>query len=387
MVGRADTRGEMLEMPSGSPNGHVMISLRNVSKRFGTTGAPAVGDLALDVAEGQTVVLVGPSGCGKTTTMRMINRLIEPTSGTILVDGRDVMTQDPVELRRGIGYVIQSIGLLPHRTVFQNIATVPKLEGWDDTRIRTRVGELADIFQLSPELLPRYPAELSGGQRQRVGVARALAVDPPVMLMDEPFAAVDPIVRARLQEQFLEIQERLRKTIVFVTHDIDEAIKMADRIAILNVGGVIEQYAPPEEILRVPANEFVKEFVGAERGLKRLALIKVAGIEIEDGPVVAPGASVDAAKAEMERFGFDWVSVVDDGELLGWVDRPALDGSRTLADATPRPFSAYVTAQDSLRQALDSIVTSSTNVAVVVSEGQRYLGILTLDRLSQEITQ
>jgi osmoprotectant transport system ATP-binding protein len=385
MVGRADTRGEMLGMPSGSPNGHVMISLRNVSKRFGTTGAPAVNDLSLDVARGETVVLVGPSGCGKTTTMRMINRLIEPTSGTILVDGRDVMTQDPVELRRGIGYVIQSIGLLPHRTVFQNIATVPKLVGWQDERIRTRVGELTEIFQLDQELLPRYPAELSGGQRQRVGVARALAVDPPVMLMDEPFAAVDPIVRARLQEQFLEIQERLRKTIVFVTHDIDEAIKMADRIAILNRGGVIEQYAHPEEILRAPANDFVKNFVGSERGLKRLALIKVADIEVEEGPVVSPTDPVDEAKRAMARFGFDWVSVVADGELMGWVDASMLDGSKLVGDARPRPFSAYVTAESSLRQALDSIVTSQTQVAVVVTEGQHYRGILTLERVSQEI--
>src|SRR5205823_4902095 len=250
-----------------------------------------------------------------------------------------------------------------------------------------RIDELMDIFGLDPELKERYPAELSGGQRQRVGVARALAVDPPVMLMDEPFAAVDPIVRARLQDQFLDIQRRLRKTIVFVTHDIDEAIKLADRIAILNVGGVLEQFAPPEEILREPANEFVKDFVGSERGLKRLALIEVSQIEVEEGPVVAPSATADEAKREMERFGFDWVSVVVEGELLGWVDRPALDGARTVGEARPRPFSAYVTAHDSLRQALDSIVTSSTNVAVVVSEGQRYLGILTLDRLSREITQ
>ena len=368
-------------------DGRVMISLRHVSKMFAGTNRPAVGDLSLEIRRGETVVLVGPSGCGKTTTMRMINRLIEPTSGTITVDGRDVMQQDPVELRRGIGYVIQSIGLLPHRTVAQNVATVPKLVGWDDARIAKRVDELMGIFSLDADMKERYPAELSGGQRQRVGVARALAVDPPVMLMDEPFAAVDPIVRARLQEQFLDIQERLRKTIVFVTHDIDEAIKLADRIAILNVGGVLEQFAPPEEILREPANEFVKDFVGSERGLKRLALIKVSQIEVEEGPVVAPSATADEAKREMERFGFDWVSVVVEGELLGWVDRPALDGARTVGEARPRPFSAYVTAHDSLRQALDSIVTSSTNVAVVVSEGQRYLGILTLDRLSREITQ
>jgi osmoprotectant transport system ATP-binding protein len=281
--------------------------------------------------------------------------------------------------------VIQSVGLLPHRTIAENIATVPELVGWDRPRIARRVEELADTLGLDRPLLERYPAELSGGQRQRVGVARALALDPPVMLMDEPFGAVDPIVRARLQDQFLDIQARLRKTIVFVTHDIDEAIKMADRIAIMNIGGVIEQYAPPEEILRAPANEFVERFVGPERGLKRLALIDVSAIEVEDGPVVAPEASVEEATKAMAAFGFDWVSVVRDGELLGWVDEAMLEGRRVVSEAQPRKFSAYVTAQDSLRQALDSIVTSRTNVAVVVTEGQRYRGILTIGHISKEI--
>jgi osmoprotectant transport system ATP-binding protein len=330
-------------------------------------------------------VLVGPSGCGKTTTMKMINRLIEPTGGTIEVDGTDVMRQDPVPLRRRIGYVIQSIGLLPHRTVAQNIATVPALEGWDRRRTDERVRELAALLQLDEELLPRYPAELSGGQRQRVGVARALAVDPPVMLMDEPFAAVDPIVRARLQDQLLDLQRRLRKTIVFVTHDIDEAIKMADRIAILNIGGILEQHAPPEEILRAPANDFVEDFVGAERGLKRLALIRVADIDVETGPVVTSGDDSDRAHAVMQETGFDWAAVVDDGAIRGWVDRSMLDGVERVGDAGPRKFSAYVTADNSLRQALDSIVTSRTNVAVVADADDRYVGVLTLDQLSREI--
>src|SRR5256714_14563267 len=362
-----------------------MTSLRNVSTRFRGSRGPAVGDLSLEIGRGETVVLVGPSGCGKTTTMRMVNRLIEPTSGTITVDGRDVMRQDPVELRRGIGYVIQSIGLLPHRTVAQNVATVPKLVGWDDARIAKRVDELMGIFSLDAEMKERYPAELSGGQRQRVGVARALAVDPPVMLMDEPFAAVDPIVRARLQEQFLGIQERLRKTIVFVTHDIDEAIKMADRIAILNKGGVIEQYAPPKELLRTPANPFVENFVGPERGLKRLALIKVSEIEVEEGPVVSSDTPAEDALKVLDHYGLGWVSVVDDGELRGWVEPAALQGVSTVGEAEIRKFSAYVTFESSLRQALDSIVTSRTNVAVVASEGQRYVGILTLERITQEI--
>src|ERR687895_869681 len=268
-----------------------MISLRGVEKRYGREGGAAVHDLSLDIAEGETVVLVGPSGCGKTTTLKMINRLIEPTAGEILVGGTNVLEQDPVRLRRGIGYVIQSIGLLPHRTIRQNIATVPELVGWDHGRIHERIRELASMLRLGDELLDRYPGELSGGQRQRVGVARALAVDPPVMLMDEPFGAVDPIVRERLQDQFLEIQERLKKTILFVTHDIDEAIKMADRIAILNRGGILEQYAPPEEILRAPAGEFVEDFVGPERGLKRLALIPGCDIAVEDGPVVSSSST------------------------------------------------------------------------------------------------
>ncbi|HEX2240704.1 MAG TPA: ABC transporter ATP-binding protein [Actinomycetota bacterium] len=363
-----------------------MISLRHVSKRFAPEAPPAVKDLSLEIERGEIVVLVGPSGCGKTTTMKMINRLVEPTSGEIWVDGRNVMEQDAVLLRRHIGYVIQSIGLLPHRTVAENIGLVPQLLGWDRIRVNQRASELVDMLDLDRELLSRYPSELSGGQRQRVGVARALAADPPVMLMDEPFGAVDPIVRERLQDQFLEIQQTLRKTIVFVTHDIDEAIKMADRIAILNTGGVVEQFAAPEEILRAPANDFVERFVGMERGLKRLALIRVEDIGVEQGPVVAPTATKEQALAEMERFKLDWVSVVDSGELLGWVDRGMLADVASVAEVEPRLFSAYVTERSSLRQALDSIVTSRTNVAVVAKEAQRYAGILTLERISAEIT-
>jgi osmoprotectant transport system ATP-binding protein len=363
-----------------------MISLQGVTKRFSNSPEPAVGNLTFDVAEAEMVALVGPSGCGKTTTLKMINRLIEPTGGTILVNGRDVMRQDPVQLRRGIGYVIQSVGLMPHQTVARNIATVPHLLGWDEDRIKERTDELVSLFDLDPSFLGRYPGELSGGQRQRVGVARALAADPAVMLMDEPFAAVDPIVRARLQDEFLGIQQRLRKTIVFVTHDVDEAIKLADRICILNKGGVLEQFAAPEEILRAPANDFVEAFVGSERGLKRLALIKVADIQVEGGPVVTSATPADEARRVIESGGSGWASVVDDGELRGWVDLDVLADVARVGESQIRPFSAYVTAQDSLRQALDSIVTSRTQVAVVASEGQRYLGILTLARISKEIT-
>lgn len=362
-----------------------MIRLHHVCKRFAGSASPAVHDLSMEVQEGEIAVLVGPSGCGKTTTMKMINRLVEPTSGTIDVNGRDVMMQDPVQLRRSIGYVIQTVGLMPHRSIARNIATVLELMGRERGSVGERVEELAAMLELSPELLPRYPAELSGGQRQRVGVARALAADPPVMLMDEPFGAVDPIVRSRLQDQFLQIQKRLRKTIVFVTHDIDEAIKMADRIAILNAGGVLEQYAAPVEILRDPASSFVREFVGPERGLKRLALIKVGDMEVEEGPVVSAEATAVEALQEMQRLAVDWICVVDEGELLGWVDRAALAGTAKVVEAVPRRFSAYLTADSSLREALDALVTSKTQVAAVVWEGRRYRGVLTLERISREI--
>jgi osmoprotectant transport system ATP-binding protein len=363
-----------------------MISLRGVSKQFPSSSGAAVNNLTLDINEGEIAVLVGPSGCGKTTTMRMINRLIEPSSGQIFVGGTDVMSQDPVVLRRGIGYVIQSVGLLPHRTVEQNIATVPSLLGWDDARIAARVRELTALLDLDEEFLKRYPGELSGGQRQRVGVARALAADPPVMLMDEPFAAVDPIVRARLQDQFLEIQRRLKKTIVFVTHDIDEAIKLANRIAILNVGAKVEQYAPPEEILRAPASDFVSRFVGAERGLKRLALISVADIEIDPGPVVQITATREEAQRVMPGGAdSDWLVVLDGDKLSGWIDRRALDGATQVSDIKPREFAAMVTGGSSLRTALDIIVSTRTHVAVVVDDENRYQGIITLDRLTAEL--
>jgi osmoprotectant transport system ATP-binding protein len=312
-----------------------MISLRSASKRFPGATSDAVHELSFDVHAGELVVLVGPSGCGKTTTVRLINRLIEASSGQIVVDGTDVMKRDPVVLRRSIGYVIQTVGLMPHRTVAQNIATVPDLLGWESARTNQRVDELAELFELDPELMRRYPGELSGGQRQRVGVARALAADPPVMLMDEPFAAVDPVVRERLQDQFLDIQRRLRKTILFVTHDVDEAIKMADRIAILNVGGILAQYAPPEEILRAPANGFVAGFVGEERGLRRLGLIDVRDVELEPGPRPA--------------------------------DAPSVRDDHTL------------------REALDVLMTDGSTVAAVVDADGGYQGVLTLDRISEEL--
>ncbi|HEY8338653.1 MAG TPA: betaine/proline/choline family ABC transporter ATP-binding protein [Egibacteraceae bacterium] len=360
-----------------------MITFDRVSKRF-PDGTVAVDELSLEVPEGEVVVLVGPSGCGKTTTMRMINRMIEPTSGRLTVGGDDVMTVDPPTLRRRIGYVIQQVGLFPHRTAAENIATVPELLGWDKRRIAARVSELMELIGLPPEIADRYPHQLSGGQRQRVGVARALAVDPPIMLMDEPFGAVDPIVRGRLQDEFLRLQREVRKTIVFVTHDIDEAIRMGDRIAIMSQGGHLEQYDTPEAILASPANAFVEEFLGAERGLKRLALIPVSEVTADPGPVVHPHDSSEHARKVAEAAGTDWVAVVErDGRLLGWQFVSELNG-RVERDAT-RPFRTQVNADDSLRTALDAMVTSRTGVAVRVSAGQRYEGILTQELLIREM--
>jgi osmoprotectant transport system ATP-binding protein len=269
------------------------LELRNVSKRYPGQREPAIGDLSLTVPAGEVCVLVGPSGSGKTTAMRLINRMIALSGGDILLGGRSVLAQEPRELRREIGYVIQQVGLFPHLTVGENIATVPRLLGWDKPRIAARVQELLALIGLDPdEMAARYPAQLSGGQRQRVGVARALAADPPLMLMDEPFGAIDPISRARLQDEFLGLQRQVRKTVVFVTHDIDEAIKMGDRIAILREGGVLAQYDTPSEILTRPADEFVAQFVGADRALKRLSLTTLAEL-----PLLAADGAAGATEA------------------------------------------------------------------------------------------
>jgi osmoprotectant transport system ATP-binding protein len=360
-----------------------MINLERVAKVFPGQAGPAVGDLSLDVLEGEIAVLIGPSGCGKSTTLRMINRLIEPTSGRITVAGKDVAAQKPHELRLAIGYVIQQVGLFPHRTIARNIATVPELLGWDRARVNARVDELMELVGLEGELARRYPAELSGGQQQRVGVARALAADPPVLLMDEPFGAVDPIVRLRLQEELLNLQRRLHKTIVFVTHDIDEAIRLADRMAVLNVGGVLEQYAPPVDVLAEPANPFVLEFLGADRGLKRLALIPVSAAELEHGPTVEASASTAHAQAVMARERVDWISVLDQGRVRGWITAGALDGHQRVDEIEPTPFAVMVRPGDSLRHALDALVSSPTQVVLVVDADDRYLGLLDVGRIGK----
>ncbi len=363
-----------------------MIRLEGVTKTFPGAAEPAVDDLSFEVPRGEIAVLVGPSGCGKTTTLKMINRIIEPTRGTIWVDGTIAGETPPHLLRRQIGYVIQQIGLFPHRTIAQNVGTVPKLLGWEGARITARVAELIELVGLDPGMARRYPSELSGGQQQRVGVARALAADPPVLLMDEPFGAVDPIVRARLQDELLDLQERLHKTIVFVTHDIDEAIKMGNRVAILNLGGVLEQYGPPEEILRQPANDFVAEFLGKDRGLKRLSLIPIRSVDLDPGPVVAPGSAVGEAEQVMRRYQTDWVAVGEGGRLDGWWYADELNHGSTVERVGARPFRTRLDVSATLKEALDVVVSSHTRIAAVF-DGERYLGMLTADRISEEIVQ
>jgi osmoprotectant transport system ATP-binding protein len=370
--------------PAGADD--IAIRLEDLTKSYPGSARPAVGDLNLTIPRGELVALVGPSGCGKTTTLKMINRLVEPTAGTVWLEGTDIRTLPVHELRRGIGYVIQQAGLFPHRKVRDNIATVPQLLGWPKDRIAARVDELAALLDLDPALLGRYPAGLSGGQQQRVGVARALAADPPVLLMDEPYSAVDPIVRARLQDELLTLQRRVNKTIVLVTHDIDEAIKLADRIAILNVGGVLEQVGPPEELLRAPANDFVADFLGDDRGIKRLAIMTVADASLSRGPVVEAGTTPADARVTMERQGFDWVAVCDGDRLRGWVWGADLDGAATVGDLETRPFRAVVRPGTTLKAALDGIVTTHTRVAVAVDDDERYLGMLTVDDLAEGIT-
>jgi osmoprotectant transport system ATP-binding protein len=367
--------------------GEPMIRLDAATKIFPGSDEPAVDRLSLAIPEGELVVFVGPSGCGKTTTLKMINRIVEPTSGSITIAGQDVFSRPAHLVRREIGYVIQQIGLFPHRTIERNIATVPRLLGWEDDRIAARVEELLGLMDLDPAMRTRYPGELSGGQRQRVGVARALAADPPVLLMDEPYGAVDPLVRGRLQDQLLELQRDLHKTIVFVTHDIDEAIRLGDRIAILNVGGKLEQFDTPEAILRDPANAFVEDFLGGERGLKRLALRCVRDLgELRDGAVVPASASGAEAVRVAQDYGVEWCGIVDGDDLLGWAWLTELQGVARVGDVETRRFRVAVTPSSTLREALDAMVRSSTGVCGVFGADDRYLGMLQLADLTAEIT-
>jgi osmoprotectant transport system ATP-binding protein len=358
------------------------LEFREVSKTYPGSDEPAIRSLSLEVPAGEICVLVGPSGSGKTTAMRMVNRMVTLTSGDILLDGRSVMDRKPHELRREIGYAIQQIGLFPHETVAQNIATVPRLLGWSKAKIRARVDELLDMVSLPREMADRYPAQLSGGQRQRVGVARALASDPSVMLMDEPFGAIDPITRDRLQNEFLRLQGQLRKTIVFVTHDIDEAIKMGDHVAVLRTGGVLAQYATPAELLLEPADDFVEDFVGADRALKRLALLRVRDVDLWKAPRVRPGDPVAEARAQVVESDLPYPLLIDaDGKPLGWLSERDLAGERVpeRADTAPTP----ILDQDSvLRDALAELLEEDSQYGPVVDPSGRVIGVLSVELIS-----
>ena len=356
------------------------IRLEGVRKEF-PDGTVAVEHLDLTCPAGELTVLVGPSGSGKTTAMKMINRLIEPTSGRILLGSEDVTRVHPERLRRRMGYVIQNVGLFPHETIRQNVGTVPRLMGWHRRRIRERVDELLALVGLDPGTYgDRYPAQLSGGQQQRAGVARALAADPPVLLMDEPFSAVDPIVRERLQTEFLRLQETVRKTIVFVTHDIEEAVRLGDRIAVMSQRGHLEQFASPPELLGKPANSFVADFVGADRGLKRLAVTGIDVADLEQPPVVHETETLAQARAALSAAGARWAVVLDDdGRLHGWLSADRAAGAGTVRSAARR-MEAWVPVGATLKTAFSTMLQLEAGW-VAVLDGDRFLGVLTPESL------
>jgi osmoprotectant transport system ATP-binding protein len=362
-----------------------VITFQAVTKRY-PDGTVAVDALDLTVPDGKTMVLVGPSGCGKTTSLRMINRLVEPTEGAIFLDGTDIKDRNPAHLRRGIGYVIQQTGLFPHRTVQDNIATVPVLNGWPRKKARDRARELLSLVGLEADLARRYPHQLSGGQQQRVGVARALAADPPVLLMDEPFSAVDPVVRASLQDQLLSLQAELRKTIVLVTHDIEEAIKVGDLVALYRPHGTLAQLAPPEELLAAPADDYVAGFVGFDRGIRRLSFVSTDGLVLDAGPVLP----ADATAAKALATGQAWICVTDAGRRpKGWVAAAILSatpGDTPLGQVQTQPVGhAFTVGTDSLRAALDAAVLSPAGQAIGVDGDGRVLGVATFDQLRSAI--
>jgi osmoprotectant transport system ATP-binding protein len=349
-----------------------MIEFRGVTKRF-PDGTVAVDNLDLTVDAGRITVLVGPSGCGKTTSLRMVNRMIEPSEGTITVDGRDIMSSDAPELRRGIGYVIQQAGLFPHRTILDNIATVPMLLGWSKAKARKRAAELMELVGLVPEMAKRYPSQLSGGQQQRVGVARALAADPPILLMDEPFSAVDPVVRENLQDELLRLQSELGKTILFVTHDIDEAVKLGDKVAVLRVGGVLAQYDEPGQLLARPVDDFVDNFVGRDRGYRGLGFLSSDTIPLGQLSTVAVGDPVPPQD--------EWVLVVDaEQHPQGWLHGAHVNGAVTVDAGHLLPGgSLYDVGSGSLRSALDAALSSPSGRGVAVDADGRVAGAITAD--------
>ena len=371
------------------------VEFDHVSKVYGAApakgaqgeGGPAnpgaVNDLSLAIPAGRICVLVGPSGCGKTTSLKMVNRLIEPTSGRILLDGVDAAGRDRTELRRGIGYVIQQTGLFPHQTIAANVGTVPRLLGWPASRVTDHSDELLALVGLDPaKYARRYPNELSGGERQRVGVARALAADPPIMLMDEPFGAVDPIVRERLQDEFLRLQQELAKTILFVTHDIDEAIKMGDLVAVFQAGGKVAQFGTPQELLAAPASDFVARFVGADRGLKRLSLSKIRDIELRPAVSARVGDPAAEARRQAALDPFPYLLLVDaDGRPVGWVPDQTIPGEGVLTEAMAVPMSPLLAPETTLKDALSMMLDADVHSGIVVDRTGQVAGLLTTDMI------
>ncbi len=365
------------------------ILLDEVTKRYPGQSKPAVDGITLEIPAGKIVMLVGPSGCGKTTTLKMINRLIEPTEGRIVVGDDDVTGIDADELRRRMGYVIQAGGLFPHMTVAANIAIVPKMLGWSKEKIAARVDELLDLVSLDPDTYrDRYPRELSGGQQQRVGVARALAADPPVLLMDEPFGAVDPITRQRLQDELLRIQEELHKTIVIVSHDFDEAVKLGDWIVIFTEGAHIVQYDTPERILAEPANEFVENFIGSGAGLKQLTLNRVRDVEVVSAVTCSPGEEAKAVLQRMQEAGGHGHAVVVDRRQrpIGWPSRRQLERLDRIPDGVEADL-PIVGEASTLNDALDTMLVSSAGAALVTGRGEAFRGVITVEVVMEAITR
>jgi len=356
-----------------------MIRLEKVTKHYGDT--VAVNKLSVEINTGEVCVIIGPSGCGKTTTLRMINRLIEPTSGRIFVDGREIHTSKPEQLRRSIGYAIQSVGLFPHMTVAENIAIVPELLHWEQNRVVRRTEELLALVGLNPvEHASKYPNQLSGGEAQRIGVARALAANPPILLMDEPFGAVDPLTRERLQAQFIRIQQELRKTIILVTHDLDEAIRLADRIVIMDSGKLV-QYDTPEAILAKPANKFVHDFVGTDRALKRLSRISIKGM-VKPSPSVSINTPMSEVYSACKQCRWVWV-VDNDQRLIGWIDRESLPEASSAKEAVVRgnPDEIAVANSATLRETLSRMLGQGLKSIPVVDDNSHLVGEVALSEI------
>ena len=374
-----------------------IVEFDHVTKRYDAPagrdkGKPtpgAVNDLSLKVPAGKICILVGPSGCGKTTSLKMVNRLIEPTAGRILIDGVDASTRELTELRRSIGYVIQQVGLFPHQTIGENVATVPRLLGWPKARLRERSEELLGLVGLDPaKYRDRFPSQLSGGERQRVGVARALAADPPIMLMDEPFGAVDPIVRDRLQNEFLRLQETIAKTILFVTHDIDEAIKMGDLVAVFQTGGILAQFGKPLDILAAPASEFVARFVGQDRGLKRLSLLRVADVPLRPAVTGRPGDNSADARRRALDDPLRYLLLIDQGNKpIGWIAHGDIPAEGGLSESMANPSSPILNKRTTLKDALSMMLDADVQTGIVVDRTGAVQGLLSIDTIADKMRE